>query len=51
MWNVANCSPRASSGETSATASRATPPYQSASRPYPAARAPPSARDVRQRSV
>ena len=49
MWKVANCSPSASSGETSATNSAAIPVAHSAARPQPAARAPPSARARRQR--
>ena len=49
MWNVANCSPRTSIGEISATASVTIPAPHSTARPTPAARAPPSRRTVRHR--
>ena len=51
MCIVMSCSPSASTGETSATNSAATPPHQAASRQPLAARAPPSRRDVRQRAT
>ena len=51
MWTLASCSPSASTGEISATNSSRTPLHQSTSRPTGAARAPPSARDVRQRAT
>ena len=49
MWKLAICSPRRSSGETSATKMHASPPPHAAARQPPAALAPPSAREVRQR--
>ena len=49
MWKVANCSPSRSSGEISATNSGAIPVAHSTARPDRRARAPPSARAVRQR--
>ena len=45
----ASCSPRRSIGETSATNRHATPVIQSTSLPTGAARAPPSAREMRHR--
>ena len=49
MWKVANCSPSVSSGEIRAANRVSSPAAHSAARPQPAARAPPSRRDVRQR--
>ena len=51
MCIVASCSPSRSTGEISATNSSATPVSHSASRPPPAARAPPSRREIRHRQT
>ena len=51
MCTLASCSPSASIGEISARNRQSTPVHQSTSRPTGAARAPPSAREIRQRQT